>query len=85
MMAALLGFTHDDRGNPIGTSGPIVEPLRTTEIKRHFVSPSLYQQPIAQGWECPKCGQCFGPHVRKCDRCGQDSNTTNDPGPGGKP
>lgn len=22
-----------------------------------------------KGWECPKCGQCFGPHVNKCDRC----------------
>lgn len=23
-------------------------------------------QPIAQGWECPRCGRIHAPHVNKC-------------------
>ena len=22
-----------------------------------------------KGWECPKCGSCYAPTVRECDRC----------------
>ena len=22
------------------------------------------------GWECPKCGRCYAPHVSACDWCG---------------
>lgn len=21
------------------------------------------------GWECPKCGRCYAPHVDRCDVC----------------
>src|SRR3972149_3745964 len=22
-----------------------------------------------QGWECPKCGSCYAPHVDECKKC----------------
>lgn len=24
---------------------------------------------MMQGWECPKCGSVYAPHVRQCDTC----------------
>lgn len=26
-----------------------------------------------QGWECPKCGKCYAPHVDECKQCGNDA------------
>ena len=23
-----------------------------------------------KGWECPRCGRCYAPHVEKCPKCG---------------
>ena len=25
---------------------------------------------IPQGWQCPVCRQCYGPHIDKCEACG---------------
>ena len=27
------------------------------------------QQPILQGWICPKCGSVYGPHIQACYNC----------------
>lgn len=26
-------------------------------------------QPVQLGWQCPRCGQCYGPFVSKCEYC----------------
>lgn len=28
-----------------------------------------YSQPIAQGWECPKCGRVYSPSMVMCSYC----------------
>jgi hypothetical protein len=32
------------------------------------------------GWECPKCGRCFAPHVDQCVACGIVTHTSPTPG-----
>jgi hypothetical protein len=31
------------------------------------------------GWECPKCGRCFGPHVNECFYCVPATDYANVP------
>ena len=32
--------------------------------------------PTNLGWECPKCGGCYAPHVSKCSACPVNTYTT---------
>lgn len=34
-----------------------------------------------QGWECPKCGKCYGPQVQQCWTCGKNTYTPTYPQP----
>ena len=36
----------------------------TTLVEQLVPEPS-----VRQGWECPKCGRCYAPDVRKCFSC----------------
>ena len=89
-MAALSGFTHDDRGTPIGTAGPSVEPKPSRTAEHEWIIPGgLIAAPIQQGWECPKCERVYAPSVAMCLYCGPykavTTNTSHDPDTGGKP
>ncbi len=37
-------------------------------------------QPIPsydKGWECPKCGRVYSPHVQTCENCNPQQERTN--------
>ena len=29
------------------------------------------------GWECPRCGQCYAPHISQCYTCGPRTFTSS--------
>lgn len=47
--------------NDSGTSGTFTISSQA-EVTRKFADQNV-------GWECPKCGACFAPHVTRCENC----------------
>ena len=30
--------------------------------------------PNTMGWQCPRCGNCYAPHVPSCFKCNKESH-----------
>jgi hypothetical protein len=41
------------------------------------VLPGYGPQPVAQGWECPKCGRVYSPTTMMCFSCGNAESSTS--------
>lgn len=55
---------------------PLVDPLPGWPVPTAPV-PELPVVPAQMGWQCPRCGQCFAPHVDRCADCGPKLVTTS--------
>lgn len=54
-------------------------PTRAVYDKDRFPQlndPQPFQPFVQQGWECPKCGHVYAPHVTECTHCNHDESAT---------
>ena len=42
---------------------------QVTAVDSDISTVSWQPYPTQRGWECPKCGRIFGPHVTECHYC----------------
>jgi hypothetical protein len=58
--------------------------IMENDLREQAVNMVQEVRQIPQGWECPKCGRVYAPHVDMCQFCGDYSNvtvTTSNPNP----
>jgi len=56
-------------------------PCESTACSLQFCSFWSPDHTPAMGWQCPRCGRCYGPYVAMCGYCGPNKIVTSGVGP----